>query len=271
MLRLSPRQIQALAGLILGGGDDSPVQYRTRTEIESLVQLANTGIEFSGYGLSRFDYASRFIDLAQTGSSEGASGLSRATEQILEALLDVREFASEDLRDEALLRINQSVLNGIPAEARIADDGSVEIVSTRQTRSQRVLDEQIHTAFGGTVSESALIASRTHYAKARRHLTAANPDYENAAKEAVTSLESLVLTLTGETDFIRAIRKMTDAGLIPRPLDDIAVKLYAYRGNEPGVAHGSPDAPDVTEDEALLIFNLCAALGAYHAKALRAD
>jgi hypothetical protein len=59
-------------------------------------------------------------------------------------------------------------------------------------------------------------------------------------------------------------------GLIPRPIDDLAIKLYAYRGNEPGVAHGSPDAPDVTEDEAWLIYNLCAALAAYLAKALRA-
>jgi hypothetical protein len=209
VLRISPRQVQVVANLICGEKDE-PTEYRTRPEIESFVLFTNTGIQLPASGVSRFNYASLFIDLAQTSNpTEGASGLSRATEQILEALLDVREFSSEDLRDEALLRVNQAVLNGIPVEARIAADGSVEIVSTRQTRAQRVLDEQIHTAFGEKISESALEASRAHYAKARRHLTAANPDYENAAKEAVTSLESLVLTLSGESGYTPAIKKAT--------------------------------------------------------------
>ena len=144
---------------------------------------------------------------------------------ILGALLDLREFPSEDQRDAALLRVNE-ILRGIPVGARIADDGSVEIVSTPQTRSQRVLDEQIHTVFGEAISESTLDASRTHYAKARRHVTAANPDYENAAKEAVTSLESLVVTLTGESDYTRAIRKAA----LRRPIDELAMSVFGHSG-----------------------------------------
>jgi hypothetical protein len=161
------------------------------------------------------------------------------------------------------------VLNGLPVEARIAGDGTVEVVSTKQTRSQRVLDDQIHSVFGQAVEPADLAASRTHYAKTRRYLTAASADYENAAKEAVSSLESLVAALTGESDFTRAIKKATDAGLIPRPIDDIAIKLFAYRGNEPGVGHGQANAPAVTEAEAQLIFNLAGALGAYLAARLR--
>jgi len=105
-------------------------------------------------------------------------------------MLDLREFATEDKRDEALLTVNEA-LKGIPVEARIVGDGTVEVVSTKQTRSQRVLEEQIHSVFGHVVEAAELEASRTHYAKARRYLTAADADFENAAKEAVSALESL--------------------------------------------------------------------------------
>jgi len=166
------------------------------------------------------------------------------------------------------LAVNQ-ILSGLPVEARVAADGSVQVTSTKQTRAQSLLDEQIHTVFGTVVADSALAAARIHYAKSQRYLNAADPDFENAAKEAVSCVESLVKTLTGEADYTRAIKKATDAGFIPRPIDELAIKLFAYRGNEPGVAHGSADAPDVTEDEAWLVFNLAAAFGAYLAVALR--
>jgi hypothetical protein len=238
-------------------------------DIESFVKFSEA--DFGGLtpgSLSRRNYACMVIEAAQDRKIEGGSGLGREVEKIIEALLDRREFDSEDQRDEALLKVNQ-ILAGLPAEARVAADGSVQVVSTKQTRAQRVLDEQIHTVFGGVIADSELAASRIHYAKARRYLGAADPDYENAAKEAVSSVESLVTRLTGESDYTRAIKKATDAGLIPRPIDDLAIKLFAYRGNEPGVGHGSSDAPDVNEDEARLIFNLAGALGAYLVGALR--
>jgi hypothetical protein len=194
--------------------------------------------------------------------------LSTETEKVIASVLDGREFSSEDRRDEGLLKVNE-LLRGIPVEARVATDGTTQVVSTRQTRGQRVLDEQIHTVFGETISDASLSASRTHYAKAQRYLMAADPDYENAAKEAVSSIESLVKVLTGESSYARAIRKATDAGLIPRPIDDVAIKLFAYRGNEPGVAHGSADTPNVTAEEAQLVYNLAGALGAYLVVALR--
>jgi hypothetical protein len=46
------------------------------------------------------------------------------------------------------------------------------------------------------------------------------------------------------------------------------MKIYAYRGNEPGVAHASADVPDVEHLEAELVFNLSGALGAYLAQRL---
>jgi len=267
MLRLSPRQIQSLATLICGG-EDLPTEYRRMVDIEAFLRFSDAQIGEFDSGGSRWTYSCAFTEAAQSVAVKGASGLSREIEKIIEALLDVREFRSEDQRDEALLEVNQ-ILAGIPVEAQVAGDGSVKVVSTKRSRSQRVLDEQIHTVFGQVVADARLAASRSHYAKAQRYLTAADPDYENAAKEAVSSIESLVKVLTGVSDYSRAIKKVTEAGLIPRPIDDIAIKLYAYRGNEPGVAHGSAAAPDVTEAEARLVFNLAGALGGYFATALR--
>jgi hypothetical protein len=176
-------------------------------------------------------------------------------------------FLSDTTHAAALAKVNV-ILKGIPVGARIASDATVQLTSTKQTQSQRILEEQIHTVFGEVVAGSRLAAARTHYAKAKRHLTATEPDYENAAKEAVLAVESLVVTLTGESDFTKAVRKATDAQMIPRPLDDIAIKLYAYRGNEPGVAHANESVPAVTQLEAELVFNLSGALGAYLAQRL---
>jgi hypothetical protein len=269
VLRLSPRQIQSLATLICGDGEDSPTDYRRFVDIEAFISFTGVHVDADSLdGASRWKCASSFVQAAQSSNSEGSSGLARDAEQVIESLLDLREFSSEDRRDEALLKVNQ-ILAGIPVEAQVAGDGSVSIASTTQPRSQRVLDEQIHTTFGEVIADSSLAASRMHYAKAQRFLNAADPDYENAAKEAVSALESLAKTLTGESDYTRAIKKATDAGLIPRPIDDIAIKLFAYRGNEPGVAHGSADTPDVTADEARLVYNLAGSLGAFLAAALR--
>ncbi len=270
-LRLSPRQIQAIASCICGDDSDEAFEYRRMVDIDAFISFtgAQPG-EFGVDGLSRWNYAIAFLDACQATDERGASGLLYQIERVIEALLNLREFSSEDKRDQALLRVNE-ILKGVPVEARLTAEGSAQLASTKRTRPQQVLDKTIHTAFGQMIAESALAAPRAHYAKATRFLTASDPDYENAAKEAVSSLESLVRKMTGEPDYTRAIRKAAAAGLIPRPIDEIAIKLFAYRGNEPGVAHGAADVPGVTAGEAWLVYNLSASLGAYLAERLRVD
>jgi hypothetical protein len=267
--RLSPRQIQALASCICGDEEAAAFDYRRFVDIESFITFTGARVgDLPASGMSRWNYACSFIEACQGVEKEGSSGLTREVEKVIEALLDLREFSSESRRDEALLKVNQ-ILTGVPVETRVGADGSVQVVSTRRSRVQGLLDKQIHTVFGAVIDDSALGASRTHYAKAKRYLEAAQLDYENSAKESVSSVESLVKTLTGESDYTKAIKKATNAGLIPRPIDDIAIKLFAYRGNEPGVAHGAADTPDVTKEEAELVFNLAAALATFLATNLR--
>jgi hypothetical protein len=268
MLRLSPSQIRALAGCITGDVGDEAFAYRTKADIESFIEF--TGAEYAIWGgmdLSRADHTIAFIEAAQATGREGESGLCTEVEKIIVALMDRREFSSDKAHAGAVERMNE-ILKGLPVEVRVATDGTIGVASTLRTQAQRVLDEQIHTVFGEVVAGSKLAAARTHYAKAKRYLAGPDPDYENAAKESVLAVESLVVTLTGESDFTKAIRKATNNGLVPRPLDEIAMKLYAYRGNEPGVAHASAAVPDVDQLEAELIFNLSGALSAYLAQRL---
>jgi hypothetical protein len=214
MLRLSPGQIRALAGCITGDVEDEAFEYHTKADIESFIEFS--GAEYDPWGgmdLSRTNHTIAFIEAAQATRREGKSGLCTEVEKIIAALLDRREFSSDEAFVAAVEWVNE-ILRGIPVAVRVTSDGTTEVASTRRTQAQRVLDEQIHTVFGEVVAGSKLAAVRTHYAKAKRFLTGADADYENAAKESVLAIESLVVTLTGESDFAKAIRKATTSGLI---------------------------------------------------------
>jgi hypothetical protein len=219
---------------------------------------------------SRFVSACAFLEEADERGQAGHSGLGRDTEKVLEALLDRREFDTDEQHRAAVQSVRDTLV-GLPLEVVADDTGQIEILGTRRDRARRLLDEQIHTAFGDVLSNENLASARRHYGKAKGFLEARQPDYENSCKESVCTLESLATALTGEKDLPMAIKKAARAGLIPRPLDDMIIKIYAYRGNEPGVGHGQAAAPTVRRAEAELLFDLAAALGRYLRVALTAD
>jgi hypothetical protein len=115
----------------------------------------------------------------------------------------------------------------------------------------------IKQALNGT--EPAAATSVEHLQKAwdlfnRRPI----PDFANCVKEAVMAVESIVLTLSGQgkgtlTD---ALRKLNLHPALAQSLE----KLYGYRGDEPGVAHGATALPDVSRPQAELVLTVCAAL-----------
>jgi hypothetical protein len=164
----------------------------------------------------------------------------------------------------------REALAGLPIEVVADKTAQIELRSTRRDQARRVLDEQIHTAFGAVLAAEALDSARRHYGKAKGFLEGREPDYENSCKESVCTIESLVTAMTGERDLPTAVKKAAREGLIPRPLDDMIIKIYAYRGNEPGVGHGQAAAPTVRRAEAELLFDLAAALGRYLRVALTA-
>lgn len=266
-VRLSPRQVQSLAGFICGG--EAPWPYRRMVDILSFMRFTGAEMPADPEPGSRFTSACAFIEHAEAAEETGPSGLSVDTEKVVAALLDRREFEGDDDYVAAVAEVRDA-LGGLPVKLVTAAHG-VEIQSAWRARGQSILENRIHTVFGQVVASDDLRAARTHYAKARRFLEGPVPDYENACKESVCSIEALATAMTGERDLPRAVKKAASAGRIPKPLDEMVVKLYAYRGNEPGVGHGQADAPAVRRAEAELLFNLAGSIGSYLRAALTDD
>jgi hypothetical protein len=92
-----------------------------------------------------------------------------------------------------------------------------------------------------------------------------NPDVENCVKDAVSAIESVGRILVNDEKPLLSdiIRDMAKRGIIPKPLDEAIQKVYAYRGNQPGVAHGLVGDSKVTVDEAEFVLAMSAAIIIY--------
>jgi hypothetical protein len=95
-----------------------------------------------------------------------------------------------------------------------------------------------------------------------------NPDVENCVKDAVGAIESVgrIITNNGKAILSNIIKDLANEGIIPKPLDEVIQKVYAYRGNEPGVGHGLVGESKVTIDEAEFILATSAAAIIYLVK-----
>ncbi len=257
MGKLSPRQVDDLASRILGEVDS--FDYRTANRIDQFFDFAEIDVSEASGG-SRFYYAQDVVTRANR-SDLGSSGLPTEIETIVKALLDPREFKDAAQHGDAVDDLAELLRPaGAVAEFR---DPDVILRSTRRSRSQKVLEEQIHTVFGQTLDDEAFSAARTHYRKARRYVEGPEVDHENSCKESVCAIESIVLTLAGGSDLVKELRRLAREDHIPKPITEMVIKLYAYRGNEPGIAHAGPEAPDVGKEEAELLLNLAGSIGAY--------
>lgn len=254
--KLSPRQLEALASRICGS--DTPFSYRTAKQLDDFFDFAEVDVaEAAG---SRFQFTVEVLRSANRGPL-GDSQLPEGIERVVAAVLDRREFDDDPQHADAVDEIAELMR---PAGATLETSRSgVTLRSTARTKSQEILDQQIHTVFGETLGDEALAPARTHYRKAKRYLEQSEPDFENASKESVCSIESIVLTLADGADLPTAVRALARRGLIPKPVAEMIVKLYAYRGNEPGIAHGGPTTPSVGRLEAELLFTLAGCIGSY--------
>lgn len=257
-MKLSPRQVDAVASAICGDNATS-FAYRTGQQLKRFV--AFTGVDVTWLeGGSRFYDMQGFVEAANE-TPPGRSGLPRGVEQIIEALLDVREFDSPLQQLEGVVDLERA-LGSLPVTIK-AEGDKVELRPRDASPGQEVVEREVVTVFGETLAEAALAPAREHYRKARALFDAAEPDYANTAKEAVCTIESLVKLLTGERDFNRAIEKAIRAGNLPRPLGEMIKKFYGYRGDEPGVAHAGTELPDVSRADALFALHTAASVGLY--------
>jgi len=105
-----------------------------------------------------------------------------------------------------------------------------------------------------------------HFEKAIKALNVRpNPDVENCIKDAVSAIESVGRIIVGNDKALLSdiIRDMAKNGTIPKPLDQAIQKIYAYRGDQPGVAHGLVGTSKVTVDEAEFVLAMSAAIIIY--------
>jgi hypothetical protein len=261
VVRLAPNQIETLATAICGG-EGTPVEYRSWEKIVRFRAFVDADIEEYEEGGSRWKDTVRYLG-ACNNTPAGKSGLPRAIEKVILALVDRRQFTTDWVQHEVAAFVRSSVLGRVPVAVEIDLRGEASLRSTTTGPGQEIIDQEIHTVFEEVLTEGSLKAARSYYAKARRLLGGAEPDYANAAKEAFLSIESLVRTLTGEKDFNKAIAKAVNADLIPKPLGELIKKLHAYRGDEAGVAHAGDEEPDVDHHDAQFVVNLAAVIGAY--------
>jgi len=123
------------------------------------------------------------------------------------------------------------------------------------------------------IKDARILLKDPHFKGADQHFEKAikalnirpNPDAENCIKDAVSAIESVGRIITKKEKALLSdiIKDAVKKGAIPQPLDQTFQKVYAYRGNEPGVAHGAVDVSKVTEAEAELILAMSAAMIIY--------
>jgi len=92
----------------------------------------------------------------------------------------------------------------------------------------------------------------SHWQAAQEHLSAEDPDYAGAAREAVNAVEALCRILVGQPsatlgDCLKEIRRR---GLMHAALAKSIEGLWGFASDEPGVRHGAATAPSVKAVEA---------------------
>jgi hypothetical protein len=113
------------------------------------------------------------------------------------------------------------------------------------------------------LSDPSLIESRRHYNKALEYFRDKEKyDYENSVKESICAIEScLAILFSNEitNNFEKGIRKLcgNDKKQVPAPIIESIIKVYGYRNNGNGVAHGTTTGLKVTEKETELVLALC--------------
>jgi hypothetical protein len=180
--------------------------------------------------------------------------------------LDLCELISLSLNEYPSKRGEYSKkLNALFREEKIGyamQEGKIERIGNEYT-SQYIAEAR------KLLKDEKYIGAQQHFEKALGYINIRpNPDVENCAKDAVSAIESVGRTITGDEKALLSeiIRDMVAKGVIPKPLDQVIQKLYAYRGNQPGVAHGSVGASQVTIDEAEFVLAASAAAIVYLVK-----
>ena len=135
-------------------------------------------------------------------------------------------------------------------------------------RFPEVTAEVIGAATRRLTESTRLAAVAAQWQKALAHLSERPPDSENCIKDAVGALEGTVRILSGKhtPTFSSLITPFSRQINMHPALAGVVEKVYAYRGDEQGVAHGATkEARDLTA-EAEMVLHVSAASIIYFEK-----
>lgn len=192
------------------------------------------------------------------------SFIERVYAKLLTASTEYDEFSGEMVEANSCEKVRSyfaEEINQIMMENDMAyqfTDGSFQRRGRAQTQksTQRV---------GVVLASSELTSVRKHFNKALAFFNQIpEPDIENCLKESVCALENCLEVLTGtplgKEGFPRRIKQIPE---IPGIIAESMIKIYAYRGAAPGVAHGTSNGSKVSILEAELVLSLIASYITY--------
>jgi hypothetical protein len=92
--------------------------------------------------------------------------------------------------------------------------------------------------------------------KAKDFIYAANPDYENAIKEAINSIESCLKILLNEP--IKTLGYLIKSDKIDADITKLVSQAYGIASNKNGIRHGGTSIENLSKDEAEFFLDFCA-------------
>ena len=106
----------------------------------------------------------------------------------------------------------------------------------------------------------------THLRQAAEHINARQ--YADSVADSIHAVESVARVIDPKASKLLgpALDSLENAGMLKHPALKKALKnLYGYASDEQGIRHArlEKDAPQVGQDEALLMFGACASFAAY--------
>ena len=118
-----------------------------------------------------------------------------------------------------------------------------------------------------TIRQAVSTSSSLGFNGVKEHITTAlellgkkpDPDYRNSIKESISAVESICRWLTGETDFGKALKKLSEKISLHGALRSGFSSIYGYTSDKNGIKHAILEQKDIDFAEAKFMLIACSA------------
>lgn len=188
-------------------------------------------------------------------------------ERIYEKFLTSSSYYDDESNQYEEIRSQKEVKEYFSAEINqiLSANGLVyQFIGGQFQRGGRAQTQKSIQRVGSVLADPKLLPVRRHYSKALQFFNQVpSPDVENCSKEAICALESCLEVMLNQPlkeGFPRKIKQIKE---IPPSISESMIKIYAYRGDAAGVAHGTTTGSKISLLEAELLLSLIASYITY--------